>query len=188
MNRSFILIFAFFIAQPAFGARRKIKTATPEAPSEKPRLAASSISLQAQGVASGSGVSSGQPPKRGAERTTTAHKSGIQIGVRNLGTTTETVTVKWFWLGRYETSKNFFRADDGEKVLTLTAQQGETVFAEGGDIESHFTTTKKSEYKSGGRVAGWLVMVSNGKGELVAVRASDSVLEGFALKPPAKQR
>lgn len=173
--------------QPTFAKTKKV-TAAPEAPAEKPSVVPSSISVRVQTISNGTGAVAGTATPSGAARATTSHNSGIQIGVSNLGAAPETVTVRWFWVGRYEKSRNYFRADDGEKAITLDPKKSENVFAQGGGIESHITTGKSSTYKSGGHMTGWVVTATNAKGELLALRASDSYLEGFASAPPAKQR
>ena len=180
----FLCIFA--LMQPVFGKAKKI-TAAPEAPAEKPHTVASSISLQVR-TASNGAVSGGTTNPTGAVRATVTHSSGIQIGLTNLGAMAEMVTVRWFWVGKYEKSRNWFRVGDGEKTVTLDPKKAENIFAEGGEIESHVTKGKGSQYKSGGHMAGWVVTASNAKGDLVAVRTSDSYLEGFATTPPPKQR
>ena len=187
MKHPLILLFcAFVLAQPAFAKSKKI-AAAPEAVADKPRVVASGISLNVVTVASGA-AAGGSVAQSGAARATVAHGSGMQIGVTNLGAATEAVTVRWFFVGKYEKSRNWFRAGDGEKVVTLDPKKAETLFAEGGAIESHVTKSKTSQYKSGGHMTGWVVSASNAKGELVAFRASDSYLEGFVSAPPPKQR
>jgi hypothetical protein len=180
------ILCALALVGPANAKTKKI-TAAPEAPTVRSRTVASSISLHAQGTSSGA-AAGGSVTQSGGARTTTTHSSGIQIGLNNLGAVPETVTVRWFWVGRYEKSRNFFRADDGEKAVTLDPKKSESILAEGGNIESHVTKGKTSEYKSGGHLLGWVVWVTNGKGELIAVRTSDTAYEGFVTAPPPKQR
>lgn len=181
-----VFVCVFLMMPPAFARTKKI-SAAPEAPGGKPGIVASSVSLHVV-TASNGAAASGSTTSAGAARATTTHSAGIQIGIMNLGLSAETVAVRWFWVGRYEKSRNWFRAGDGEKAVTLDPKKSENLFAASGDIENHVTKSKTSQYKSGGHMTGWVVTASNAKGELIAVRASDSYLEGFASQPPPKQR
>lgn len=113
---------------------------------------------------------------------------GVEVTVANLGAQPESVTVHWFWVGRYEKSRNWFRAGDGERKVSLEPKKSEPPFLAGGDVEEHNTKGASSQYKSGGHLIGWVVTAMNAKGELVGLRASDTYLEGFAAEPPPKQR
>lgn len=187
MKHSLIfLLGAFVLLQPASGKGKGI-SASPEAPVAKPHVVVSGISLSVQTVTNGAAAGA-SATQSGAARATVAHGSGIRIGVTNLGGAPESVTVRWFFVGKYEKSRNWFRAGDGEKSVSLDPKKAEALFGEGGTIESHVTKSGTSQYKSGGHMAGWVVSATNAKGELVGFRTSDSYLEGFVSAPPPKQR
>ena len=127
-------------------------------------------------------------PNPAAIRTTTTHGTTVEITVGNLGAEAENVTVRWFWVGRYETSRNFFRAGDGEKALSLDPRKSQVVLADDADIESHETKSRTGNYKSGGKMLGWVAAVYDSKGKLQASKASDTYLQGFATARPPLQR
>ena len=104
-----------------------------------------------------------------------------------MGTTQENVTVRWFAVGRYETSKNFFRNGDGEKALIVPSKTSQNFVAEFAN-ESHDTKSTKSSCKSGGKLVGWVVAMYDSKGKLISAAASDTYLEEFAVTPPHLQR
>lgn len=125
-------------------------------------------------------------PNKEAARITTAHGSSVEITVENAGATPESVTVRWFAVGRYETSKNFFRNGDGEKTLKIAPKASEAFVADCA-IDSHETKSTKGSYKSGGKLVGWVVAMYDSKGKLQAATASDPALERFAADPPNLQ-
>ena len=125
-------------------------------------------------------------PNKEAARITTAHGSSVEITVKNAGTTPENVTVRWFAVGHYVTSKNFFRNGDGEKALKVAPKASETLVADC-DIDSHETKSTKGSYKSGGKLVGWVVAMYDNKGKIQAATASDPALEHFAADPPNLQ-
>lgn len=180
------LVCAFALASVVFGKGKAIK-ATPDVPAFKSRPVASSITLSVRQGSSGR-VAGATTTASGAERSTTVHSVGIEISVANLGAQLECVTVRWFWVGRLEKSRNWFRTGDGEKTVALDPKKAESPFVANGEIEDHKTKSASSQYQSGGHLAGWVVTAHNAKGELVGLRASDSYLEGFAAEPPPKQR
>jgi len=149
--------------------------------------APASIILQARTIAGQRDETETDRPKR-ATRTTTTHGTDLEITIGTLGAAPEEVTVRWFWVGRYESSNNYFRSGDGEKAVTVDPKKAQVVIADGAEIETHYTHSKKGSYKSGGKMVGWVVGAYNGRGELIATKASDSYLTGFASKPPPKQR
>lgn len=178
------LILAATLVTSAFAAPKSSPT-IPPAPLEPLRF--SKISLGARNIASGQSRGAGVAPGADSTRTTTSHEATLEISAKNLGTQTQAVTLRWFWIGRYETSKNWFRSGDGEKVVTLDPSKA-TVFAvDNVDVESH-QTKGGSSYVSGGRLFGWVVTASNSKGETEVVRVSDSLYLGFATTPPPKMR
>jgi hypothetical protein len=182
-----LLVCAFALVSFGFGRSKTIKAA-PQAPPLKSRPVPSSITLSVRSTSSGRTAAPATATASGAVRSTTVHGVGIEIAVANLGAQQENVTVKWFWVGRFETSRNWFRTGDGEKTVLLEPKKTEPPFLASGEIEDHKTKSTTSQYQSGGHLAGWVVTAHNAKGELVALRASDSYLEGFAAEPPPKQR
>lgn len=148
----------------------------------------SSITLDARNVATGQSAGTGIAPNPDATRVTTTHSETLQINVGNLGTTLANVTVRWFWVGRYATSGNWFRAAEGEKTLAIDPRKSEIVLAEAGDVQEHNTRAAHEHYVSGGNRLGWVVTVVNGQGQIQAMKSSDSFLQGFALQPPPKKR
>jgi hypothetical protein len=153
-----------------------------------PTVAATSITVDARNVASGRTVAEGTAPNPEATRQTTTHSATVEIDVRNLGATPANVTVHWFWVGRYVTSGNWFRAGEGEKALTIESKKMEVILAENGDSEGHVTKSAHEHYKSGGNMLGWVVSVANAQGEIQAVKASDTYLQAFAVQLPPKKR
>ena len=128
-----------------------------------------------------------EAPNPTATRVTVAHGSSVAVTVENVGTAPENVTVRWFAVGRYETSKNFFRNGDGEKALIVPPKSSQDFVAEFLN-ESHDTKSTKSSYKSGGKLVGWVVAMYDSKGKLISSAASDTYLEEFAVTPPHLQR
>lgn len=178
------LIITAALVTSAFGATKSSPN-IPPAPLQP--LKVSKISLGARNVASGQARGAGVAPSTDSTRTTTAHEATLEISAKNLGTQTQAVTLRWFWLGRYETSKNWFRSGDGEKVVTLDPSKATVFVVDNVDVESH-QTKGGSSYVSGGRLFGWVVTASNSKGETEVVRVSDSLYLGFATTPPPKMR
>ena len=150
--------------------------------------ALSSITLSARSIAGVRAAGSTAAPNPAATRTTTSQGTTVEITVGNLGADAENVTVRWFWVGRYETSRNFFRAGDGEKALSLDPRKAQIVLADDADIESHETKSRTGNYKSGGKMVGWVASVYDSKGKLQASKASDTYLQCFAAEPPPLQR
>lgn len=146
------------------------------------------VTLDVRNVAAGRSVGTGAAPNPEATRTTTAHSETLQINVGNLGTAPANVTVRWFSVGRYATSGNWFRAAEGEKALAIDPRKSEIVLAEAGDVQEHDTRAAHEHYVSGGNRLGWVVTVVNSQGQIQAVKCSDSFLQGFALQPPPKKR
>jgi hypothetical protein len=107
--------------------------------------------------------------------------------VKNLGKQANSVKLRWFWLGRYESSKNWFRAGDGERTIAVDPTKVATIVTDAVEVESH-KTSGASSYKSGGKLLCWIVIGENAKGEREFVRASDSLYLGFAAQPPPKLR
>ena len=126
-------------------------------------------------------------PNPAATRVTVDHGSSVAVTVENIGASPENVTVRWFAVGRYETSKNFFRNSDGEKALTVPSKSSQDFVADFLN-ESHDTKSTKGSYKSGGKLVGWVVAMYDSKGKLISSAASDTYLEEFAAKPPPQQR
>ena len=178
------LIVAATLVTSAF-AEPKSSPTIPPAPLEPLRV--SKISLGARNIASGQARGAGVAPSVDSTRTTTTHEATLEISAKNLGTQTESVTLRWFWLGRYESSKNWFRSGDGEKVVTLDPSKATVFVVDNVDVESH-QTKGGSSFVSGGRILGWVVTASNSKGEREVVRVSDSLYLGFATMPPPKLR
>jgi hypothetical protein len=147
-----------------------------------------SITLDVRNVAAGKSAAAGTAPNPDATRVTTTHSETLQINVGNLGTTPSNVTVRWFWVGRYATSGNWFRAAEGEKALAIDPRKSEIVLAEAGDVQEHDTRGAHEHYVSGGNRLGWVVSVVNSQGQIQAVKCSDSFLQGFAIQPPPKKR
>ncbi len=154
-------------------------------------LIRSSLSLDARNLSTG--WTEGESSRgKGVTRTTTAHTETVEITVRNLGVISVTATIHWFWVGRYTTSKNWFRAGDAEKLITLEPNKTQTILAENEGIEA-FDTRKKSKkrpehYQSGGNLQGWVVVAYDGKHEILATKTSDPLLAGFVVSPPPKKR
>lgn len=126
-------------------------------------------------------------PNPAAMRFTVAHGSSVAITVENVGVTRESVTVCWFAVGRYATSKNFFRNGDGEKTLVVQPKSSQDFVADF-EVDSHDTSSSKGSYRSGGKLVGWVVMMYDSKGNFLSSTASDTYLEEFAAKPPPLQR
>jgi len=147
-----------------------------------------SITLDVRNVATGQTVGASQAPNPDATRVTTGHSETLKISVGNLGMTPTTVTVRWFWVGRYATSGNWFHAAEGEKTVAIDSRKSEIVLADAGDIEEHDTRAAHEHYVSGGNRLGWVVTVINSQGQIQAVKSSDSFLQGFAVQPPPKKR
>src|SRR5947208_2678929 len=106
-------ILAFvLLSAPAFADSKSSKDVP--AP-EKARVVTSSITLNARNVASGRDKTTSATPNSGTARATTGHTATVEITVGNLGTAADVVVLHWFWIGRYEKSKNWFRSGDGEK-------------------------------------------------------------------------
>jgi hypothetical protein len=172
-------------AFPIVGAEKYSK----EVPkSTIPTVAATSITVDARTVASGRVVAADVAPNPEATRKTTTHSATLEIDVRNLGAVPANVTVRWFWVGRYVTSGNWFRAGEGEKPLVIEPKKMEIILAENGDSEGHVTKSAHEHYKSGGNMLGWVVTVMNNQGEIQAVKSSESYLQGFAVELPPKKR
>ncbi len=180
----FLIIVAASLVTSAFAAPKSSPT-IPPAPLEPLRV--SKISLGARSIANGQTKGSGAAPNADSTRTTTSHEATLEISVKNLGRTTEAVTLRWFWLGRYESSKNWFRSGDGDKVVTLDPSKATIFVVDNVDVESH-QTKGSSSYVSGGKLSGWVVIASNSKGETEVIRTSDSLYLGFATTPPPKVR
>ncbi|EDY16266.1 hypothetical protein CfE428DRAFT_6169 [Chthoniobacter flavus Ellin428] len=181
---SFLLVF-FLSLGPLLGAGKYSK----EIPKAMvPTVVNTTLTLDARNVSAGRAVSEGTAPNPEATRKTTTHSETLQINVGNLGTTSAAVTVHWFWVGRYATSGNWFRAGEGEKPLTIDPRKSEVVLAEAGDVEGHVTRSAHEHYKSGGNLLGWVVTVSNSHGEIQVVKASEQYLQAFAAEPPPKKR
>lgn len=140
-------------------------------------------------ISSGHARSEGETsaPNPAASRISVAHGASVEITIENVGTATENVTVRWFAVGLYETSKNYFRSGDGQKAMSLRPKSSETFAAEF-VIESHNTTSAKGSYKSGGKLVGWVVALYDKDGNLLSASASDTYLEDFAANPPRLQR
>ena len=172
----------------SYGKGKVVKTTAPEAPTVKPKIVASSISLSVRQGSSSQASAAVANTASGAARSTTEHGVGVEVTVANLGMEPENVTVRWFWVGRYEKSANHFRTGDGEKTILVEPKKTQPPFAASGDIEGHDTKGATSQYKSGGHIIGWVVTAHSAKGDLIAVKVSDSYLEGFAVEPPPKQR
>jgi len=147
----------------------------------------SQFSANARSVAAGQDKFAGKDAPAGSSRTTKAHSSALEISVKNLGKQADSVTLRWFWLGRYESSKNWFRAGDGDKTITVDPTKVATIVTDAVEVESH-KTSGASSYKSGGKLLGWIVIGANAKGETEFVKASDSLYLGFATQPPPKLR
>jgi hypothetical protein len=171
-------------------AQNKYSTEVPKATAAA--KITSSITLDARNTVAGRAKGPGTSPSRGAKRVTTAHTQTVEITVGNLGTTTETVTIKWFWAGRYETSNNWFRSEYDEKLVTVEPQKPQIILAESAGIEGHDikkqTKKKHMHYKSGGDMQGWVVVAYDNKHEIQAIKTSDPLLNGFVASPPPKQR
>jgi hypothetical protein len=129
-----------------------------------------------------------EAPSPDAARQTVSHGFSVSIRVDNLGTTAENVVVKWFAMGRYETSKNFFRNGDGEKNIKVAPKSSSEEIVADCYIESHDTKSKKGTYQSGGKLVGWVVAMYDTNGKIQAVVASDAALKRFAEEPPNRQR
>lgn len=147
-----------------------------------------SITLDVRNMATGQSTGAGVAPNPNASRLTTTHSERLQINVGNLGMSPASVTVRWFWVGRYVTSGNWFRAAEGEKLLAIDPRKSEIVLAEAGDVQEHDTRGGHEHYVSGGNRLGWVVSILNSQGQIQAVKCSDSFLQGFALQPPPKKR
>src|ERR1043165_8139796 len=107
---------SLLLATPAIGADKYSKD-VPKV--TVPTVAATSITVDARTVASGRVVCDGIAPNPEATRKTTTHSATLQINVGNLGTMPANVIVHWFWVGRYVTSGNWFRAGEGQKTLAI---------------------------------------------------------------------
>ena len=147
----------------------------------------SQFSANARSVAAGQDKFAGKDAPAGSSRTTKAHSSALEISVKNLGKQADSVTLRWFWLGRYESSKNWFRAGDGDKTITVDPTKVATIVTDAVEVESH-KTSGASSYKSGGKLLGWIVIGANAKGETEFVKASESLYLGCAPQPPPKLR
>lgn len=150
-------------------------------------LRVSQFSANARSVAGGQNKFAADDAPTGSTRTTKAQSSALEISVKNLGKQANSVTLRWFWLGRYESSGNWFRTGDGEKAITVDPTKVATIVTDAVEVESH-KTSGASSYKSGGKLLGWIVIGENVKGEREFVRASDSLYLGFAAQPPPKLR
>lgn len=163
--------------------------ASKDIPPEPPTLLlASNITLDARNDATGRAQGLDAVSTADKTRMTTAHTSTVRITVVNLGAAPESVSLHWFWVGRYDKSRNWFRSGEGDKEITIDPKQSQTVFVEDTDIEAHDTKSKTEHYKSGGNNLGWVVTASNSNHEMEAIKASDPTLEGFAAKQPPKMR
>ncbi|MEP6670465.1 MAG: hypothetical protein ABJF10_14995 [Chthoniobacter sp.] len=180
-----LLLPAILMAASASGAGKYSKEIPKIA---VPLPAVTAITLDARNVAAGRSLSNTVAPNPDATRKTTTHSETLEINVRNLGPVLANVTVHWFWVGRYVTSGNWFRAGEGEKALAIDSKKSEVVLAECGDVEGHVTKAANEHYKSGGNMLGWVVTVMNSQGEIQAVKASDAYLQGFAIEQPPKKR
>ncbi|MEI9894832.1 MAG: hypothetical protein WDN28_13345 [Chthoniobacter sp.] len=185
MNSPTFSILLLVVATSAFGAEKYSKEVPKVA---VPTMVATTITLDARNVAAGRVLSDGVAPGPDATRKTTTHSETLEIHVGNLGTLPASVTVHWFWVGRYATSGNWYRAGDGEKTLAIDPKKSEVVLAEASDIEGHVTKGSHEHYQSGGNLLGWVVTVKNSQAEIQAVKASDAYLEGFAVQEPPKKR
>jgi hypothetical protein len=179
------LLLLLLLVVPTQAAERYSKD-VPNVTVQLPKV--TSIILDARNVAAGRTASESSAPNPDATRQTTNHHETLQINVGNLGPVPAVVTVRWFWVGRYVTSGNWFRAGEGEKLLTIDPKKSEIVLAENGDSESHVTKAAHEHYKSGGNMLGWIVTVANRQGEIQAVKASEPNLQGFAVAVPPKKR
>ena len=128
-----------------------------------------------------------EAPNPEAARQTVAHGSSVNVSVENVGSAPVNVTLRWFAVGRYETSKNFFRNGDGEKQLKVAPKSSGELTVDC-NIQSHVTKSKKGSYESGGKLVGWVVAMYDDAGKLVDVAASDPALARFGTEPPNRQR
>ena len=173
MKRSLLLLFAFVFATSTFAQSDLVKVPT----------------LKLSAITAGNSRKQGATaaPNPAATRVTVTHGSSVAITVENVGATPENVTVRWFAVGRYETSKNFFRNGDGEKALTVPPKSSQDFVADFA-ADSHDTKSTNSNYKSGGKLVGWVVAMYDSKGKLLLSNASDTYLEELAATPPPLQR
>src|SRR5438128_1053769 len=118
------LVCAFALESIVLGKGKAIK-ATPEVPALESCPVSSSITLSVRQASSGRTGGPATTTASGAERSTNVHSVGIEVAVANLGAQPENVTVKWFWVGRFEKSRNWFRTGDGEKTLLLEPKKTE---------------------------------------------------------------
>ena len=173
MKRFFLLLLAVVFAASTFAESDLVKIPT--------------VKLGAVTVGYSRTKGATVAPNPEAERVTVAHGSSVGITLENAGANAEHVTVRWFAVGRYETSRNFFRNGDGEKAVSLPPKSSQDFIADC-NIESHDTKSTKGSYKSGGKLVGWVVAMYDNKGKLLSSAASDPNLDQFAAKPPALQR
>ena len=127
MKRAVLLSIAIVFSISTFGQSDLVKVST--------------LKLGAVTVGNSRKQGATAAPNAEATRTTTAHGSSVEITVENGGATPEPVTLRWFAVGRYETSKKFFRNGDGEKALKVAPKASETFVADC-DIDSHETNSK----------------------------------------------
>ena len=137
------LVCACALISIVFGTAKAIR-ATPEVPAIPSRPVASSITLSVRQASNGRTLGPAATTASGAERSTTVHSVGIEISVANLGAQQENVTVKWFWVGRFEKSRNWFRTGEGEKAIVLEPKKTEPAFLATGEIEEHKTKSTTS--------------------------------------------
>ena len=146
------------------------------------------LQLRGKDIAASRQKGTTEAPNPKATRTTTTHDHAAELTAFNLSAEPVKTNVRWFWVGRYEKSKNIFRASEGEKTLQLETKKGETIVIVEGEVENHTTKSKNGSYISGGHILGWVAVAVNARNEIIASAVSLNNLKEYVANPPPKQR
>ncbi|MEI6703062.1 MAG: hypothetical protein WCL71_05935 [Deltaproteobacteria bacterium] len=146
------------------------------------------LQLRGKDIAASRQKGTTEAPNPESTRITTSHDHAAELTVFNLSPEPVKTIVRWFWVGRYEKSKNIFRASEGEKSLELESKKGESILIVEGEVENHITKSKNGSYISGGHIIGWVAFAVNARNEIIASAVSLNNLKEYVANPPPKQR